>query len=110
MSWNEPVYRKAANMGPELRAALDRLPPDERERFERLQSEARDIVRRYLTQEDYGFLYERNPGRNPDSMTKEERDRVASLMKKVDSMITADEKKKVAEANEWYWRLAGSGR
>ena len=97
-------------MAPELRAALDRLPQEERERIERLQTEAREIVRRCLTQEEYEFFYVRNPGQSQDSMTKEDLNRLVSLVKKIDSMITPEEKKKVAEANEWYRRLAGPGR
>ncbi len=96
-------------MALELRAALDRLPPEERERFEKLQKEAREIVRRCLTLEEYEFLHGRKPGQSQNSLTKEELKRAVSLVKKIDSMITAEEKKKVAEANEWYWRLAGPG-
>jgi hypothetical protein len=100
-------YQDDDPLASELRAALARLPSDERERFTRLQREAKEIVLRCLTREEYAFLTARNPGQSRNPLTKDELDRVESLMKKIDSMATAEEKKKIDEAFEMYRRLAG---
>jgi hypothetical protein len=107
---SEPVRRNAADLAPELRAALDRLPPEEKKRCERIQLEAREILFKCLTQEEYELLYETSSARNRAPVTKDMLSRVASLMKKIDSMLTAEEKQKVAEANALYQRLVGPGR
>jgi hypothetical protein len=109
-SWDGQAHRQADSVAPGLRAALDRLPPEERDRFERLDREAGEIALKYLTREEYEFISERTRGRSQGSLTREELDRIASLTKKLDSMTTADEKKTMAEANEMYRRLVDPGR
>jgi hypothetical protein len=107
---NGPGRRTAVSLPSELRAALDRLRPEDRERSERLQIEAREIALKYLTDEEYGFLYERNAGQSPSSEAGEETARIVSLKRKLDAMATAAEKKKIDDANEMSLRLLSSLR
>jgi len=100
-----PSARYSNGLPDELRAALDRLPADERERCERLQLEAREILLKHLTAEEYEFLYEKYPRSNRSFLTKEEVARAESLTRRVDSRLAAEEKKKVADAAEMYRRL-----
>jgi hypothetical protein len=97
-------------MAPELRAVLDRLPPEERTRCERIHFEAREILLKYLTQEEYQLLYGTDPVRVQSHVGKDMLNRVAFLMKEIESKLTAEEKRKVAEAGDMERRLLGLSR
>jgi hypothetical protein len=76
-------------------------------RFERLQEASLEILRKYLTREEYDFLIELSEKQNRNSVSQEEFNRVVFLMKKIDSVTTAEEKAKLAELRGLLRRLAG---
>lgn len=76
-------------------------------RFERLQEGSREVLRKYLTREEYDFLIEMSEKQNRQSVTQAEFNRVVFLMKKIDSVTTAEEKAKLAELRGLLRRLAG---
>jgi len=76
-------------------------------RFEQLKEDSREILRKYLTQEEYDFMIEMSKKQNQSGVMREEFNRVSVLMKKIDSMATAKEKAKLAELRGLLRRLAG---
>lgn len=76
-------------------------------RFEQLQEGSREILRKHLTQGEYDFMIEMSKKQNQGSVMPEELNRVSVLMKKIDSMTTAEEKAKLAELRGLMRRLAG---
>jgi hypothetical protein len=106
----ERVRKNIHELTPKARTALERLPKEEKERFERLQAECREIVRKYVTPEEYDLLIKTGNRQGPNGVTAEETNKVLPLMKKIDSMTTAEEKAKLAEFVKFTTSLADQMR
>lgn len=79
-------------------------------RFEQLHEESREILRKYLTQEEYDFMIGMSQKPDGQSVTWEELNRSRTLMKKVESTATAEEKANLTELRALMRRLAGETR
>ena len=79
-------------------------------RFEQLQEGSLELLRKYLTPEENGFMIEMSKKQDQNSATPEELNRVRVLMKKLDSMTTAEEKAKLLELRGVMRRLGGLTR
>jgi hypothetical protein len=79
-------------------------------RFEQLQEGSREILRKNLTQEEYDFMIGMSQKPDGQSVTWEELNRSRTLMKKIESTATAEEKANLTELRALMRRLAGEIR